>query len=662
VLAAALAACAPAVARPPSAALALGPCQATPGFTCLTVPVPLDRSGAAPGTIALSVERKGAAEGAAHSAVIALAGGPGQAALPLAASFAQATEPALAQRDLVVFDQRGTGRSDPLDCPAFEDLAALEGASVATIGMLVEACALQIGPGRGAFTTQESVQDIEAIRRALGYEKLVLYGTSYGTKVALEYAESFPQRVEALVLDSVVLTDQPSPFEIPTFQAIGPVLAELCSHHACAGITSNPLRDLARLTGRLRRHALRGPVYDGAGHRHTVTLDELGLLGILQGGDVNPALRALLPGAVRSALGHDPQPLLRLSLLAQGLIPNRPPTPPGGERETAEREEENDALFTDTICEETPFPWRRSAPPRTRNAEALAALRATPPSTFHPFDATSALDAGGVLACESWPDASAAPPAPGPLPNVPTLILSGAQDLRTPTANARSVAAEIPDAQLEVVPYTGHSVLGSDFSGCAQGAVDTFFAGGRVVPCAARNDTFAPTPIAPTRLASVRPPPGLQGKPGRTLTAVLDAIVDLNRQVIGATLEADQEPPSGSSFGGLRGGFARLTSSAATLRDFSFVPGVGLTGTFPIRDGQLQPSTIRVSGADASPGNVTFGGGRSVRGTLGGRHFDVSLATVRLSRAPAPGAWPARPVRFPLPALVAESPPTLVSP
>ncbi len=55
-----------------------------------------------------------------------------------------------------------------------------------------------------------------------------------------------------------------------------------------------------------------------------------------------------------------------------------------------------------------------------------------------------------------------------PLPNVPTLILSGADDLRTPTANAREVAAQIPDAQLLVVPNTGHSVLGADPTTCAQ--------------------------------------------------------------------------------------------------------------------------------------------------------------------------------------------------
>ena len=106
--------------------------------------------------------------------------------------------------------------------------------------MAFEHCALEIGPARGGYTTQESVEDIEAIRQAAGYEKLVLYGTSYGTKVAEEYAERYPQHVESLVLDSVVLPDGPEPFSIPTFQAIGSVLDELCSNNACAGITHQP--------------------------------------------------------------------------------------------------------------------------------------------------------------------------------------------------------------------------------------------------------------------------------------------------------------------------------------------------------------------------------------------------------------------------------------
>jgi pimeloyl-ACP methyl ester carboxylesterase len=604
--------------------------------------VPLDRTAPVPGTIFLSVARKLAGPIPSRDAVIGLAGGPGQAALPLSEFIASAIAPALSTRDLLVFDQRGTGRSDPLSCPIFKNQQALEAATSSTLGALFQQCALEIGPSRGAYTTSESVEDIEALRRAYGYEKLVLYGTSYGTKVALQYAERYPQHVEALVLDSVVPSSGLEPFAVPSFQALGSVLDELCSNGACAGITSNPLAEMAALTARLRKRSLSGSAYDGSGHRHSVSMDELGLWSLLSAGDLDPALRALLPAAVRSALDNDPDPLLRLYLIAQGLIPSLPSGPIEPELEQTAREEENNALYFATMCEESPFPWQRSGAPTTRSEEALTALRAIPSSAFYPFDATTALMTGPTVPCESWPQAAPAPSPLQPLPDVPTLILSGAQDLRTPTVYARGVAAELPGAQLLVVPYTGHSVIGSDLSGCAQKAVSAFFAGASVQPCAASPNPFAPTPVVPTKLASVHPPPGLAGNPGRTLTAALDALVDLNRLVIAATIQADQQLPSGSSFGGLRGGYARLTSSAAILKDFSFVPGVQLSGTFPVREGKLQPATVRITGTAASPGTIRIGSSEKlVRGTLGGQSFDVSLAHVKLSRVGAgSGEWP----------------------
>ena len=362
-------------------------CSGTPTFACTTIPVPLARNGAAPGSIPLAVERLQAGSTPSQSAVLALAGGPGQAADPLADFIAKTIAPALRTRDLIVYDQRGTGHSDPLNCPVFDSAQALEGSGAGKLG---ERCALQLGAARGAFTTQESVQDIETIRAALGYEKLVLYGTSYGTKVALEYAERYPQHVEALVLDSVVPPEGPDPFSLPTFQALPSVLGELCSAGACDHITANPLADIARLAGVLRRHPLSGSVYDGNGHRHDATLDEVGLLGILQAGDLNPALRALLPAAVQSALRGNPDPLLRLNLLSEGLIPNVPLPPHSPTEESSE--EENNALFLATSCEEKSFPWQRAAAPATRSTEALTALHALPSSDLYPFDAVTAWD------------------------------------------------------------------------------------------------------------------------------------------------------------------------------------------------------------------------------------------------------------------------------
>jgi pimeloyl-ACP methyl ester carboxylesterase len=601
-------------------ALALAPCPGSAEFSCTTLAVPLDRSGAQGGTVGLRVERLQASAAPSQAAVVALAGGPGQAAIPLAQATAKAMAPALATRDLLVFDQRGTGTSGPLAC------AALEGLEVQTVGPAFERCAQQLGAGRGSYTTQESVADIESIRQALGYRKLVLFGVSYGTKVALEYAERYPQNVEALVLDSVVPSDRSDPFSTSMFAAMRPVFEELCSAGACAGISSDPLGDVARLVVRLQKHALSGWVYDGNGHRHRSVLSNVDLLNLIGAGDLNPALRALLPASVESALRGDPAPLLRLNLLSEGLIPNLPGTP------FASSDGVDEALFVDTTCEEASFPWQRSAPAKTRLSEALGALHSLPSSAFYPFDASTAWADSILSGCAQWPNAAPPPPPVGPLPSVPTLILSGAQDLRTPTSGAQAVQARIAGAQLVVVPYTGHSVLGTDFSGCAQSALKAFFSSATAQQCEATHNPFAPTPITPAKLTLVKAVGGLPGRAGSTLAVVLDTILDLERQVVGATLQANQELPNGSSFGGLKGGFARITASALKLHRLSFVSGVQVTGTFVVHKGHLRPADLRVEGSQAAVGTVRVGASAHVSGTLGGRRFDVNLAKVNLAR------------------------------
>jgi pimeloyl-ACP methyl ester carboxylesterase len=623
----ALPALAPA-ARAQAATLAFSACPQSPAFQCATLPVALSRTGLAGGTIGLRIARLQSSGGAARSAVIALAGGPGQPALPFASFFAQVMAPALSARDLVTFDQRGTGESDPLHCASLGGVGSL-----AALARALSACANQLGSARGAFTTAESVADIEAIREALGYEKLVLYGTSYGTKVALEYAERYPQYVEALVLDSVVPVSGPEPFSIESFKAVAPVLDELCSAGACRHIAPDIVGEVRRLVARLRQAPLRGSVYDGAGAREQLSLGASSLFELLLAGDLNPALRALFPAALSAALAHHPASLLQLEAIADGLIPSLP-------RHHVEASEEpiDETLYWTTICEEESFPWQRSAPSATRLAEAKRALRAIPEAEFSPFFARVALATGPVLGCSSWPNIDPAPPPPGALPDVPTLILSGAQDMRTPTAQARRVAAQIPDAQLLVVPYTGHSVLGSDLSGCAQAAVSLFFAGLPVGKCPPTSNPFAPTPLPPQSVGHLPAQPGVPGKAGRTLTAALDTFLALDRILIAATLQADHALPSGVSFGGLYGGYARFTNTGVRLARLSFIPGLTLSGVLPVRNGKLLERALSVGGAGAAHGTILIGEDGHVSGDLGGRRFDTRIAAAKLSRSEASGA------------------------
>ena len=454
------------------------------GYSCARVAVPLDRTGAVPGTVSLLVKRIKSRARPARGAVFVLAGGPGQSATAaFAGDGVGLLYPAYRSRDVIVFDQRGTGRSGPLRCRALEQANLLSAEDAAG------RCATGLQSRRAFYTTSDSVEDVEAIRRELGIDRIALYGTSYGTKVALAYASRYPSHVERLALDSVVEAGGPDPLYSDTIAAVPRALRAVC-RGACSSFTRDPVGDLQSLVGQMRRRGrLRGPLVDAQGRIRTRSLGRNDLLGILIAGDFDPALRAAFPGAVRAGLRGDAAPLLRLS--RRTFTVDGDPPPP---------RILSAALYAATSCEETPFPWARNTPPdpAVRRRDALLAVTARPDSVFLPFDRATVLDSDLMTLCGRWAVASGPPPTAAPLPDVPVLLLEGEDDLRTPVENARRVAALFPQSRLVVAPATGHSVLGSDQSPCARRAFDRFFRGGRVpTRCGRVRRAFFPQPPPP---------------------------------------------------------------------------------------------------------------------------------------------------------------------
>src|SRR5271154_1278948 len=163
----------------------------------------------------------------------------------------------------------------------------------------------------------------------------------------------------------------------------------------------------------------------------------------------------------------------------------------------------NTPLYYATTCEEGLFPWSRAASPEQRLTEAAAAIHAGGPRAFAPFTTASVLGLSDMPERAFWPFNTPAPaPLQAPFPTVPTLILSGTEDLRTPTANAREVAAQIPGSKLLVVPNVGHSVLGDDPTNCSLDALKALFLGAPIKPCPASPPLLSLTPLAPARLAA----------------------------------------------------------------------------------------------------------------------------------------------------------------
>ncbi|MGZ8633325.1 MAG: alpha/beta hydrolase [Solirubrobacteraceae bacterium] len=588
------------------AAIAYAPCEPA-GFQCGQLPVPLDRAGAVPGTVTLSVKRVVATSNPTATAVVALAGGPGQAAIPVSTEFASILGPALATRDLLVYDQRGTGSSGRLTCPAFDH-------GVTSVVDAAAACANQLGAARGFYRTSDSVDDIEALRVESGYQKLVLFGVSYGTKVALDYAAKYPANVESLLLDSVVPPEGSDVLNISTFKTMPRALGEMCSGGACAGITTSVGHDLFNLVHKVGRKPISGTVNTPGGRGVKVRLDQDGALDILLAGDLNPTLRSELPGAMRSAIKDDKRPLLRLLLRAKGLtgIPNARLQ---GALDTAD----SDALFAATRCEESVFSWDRNAPAAQRASQAVSAARAHPVTDYQPFNYRVALRSESVPVCVAWPNASPPPAPPTALPQVPTLILSGGFDLRTPREDASSVAARIPGAQLVGVPYTGHSVVTSDLGDCSKSAIAAFFASQIAAQCPDAKQVIAPSPIAPTRLSRLAG----RTKALKTIAAVTATVRDIKLQFLGDEIAVGRATPVGSKVAGLRSGNATATSRGYNLRRVEFVPGVVVSGTVPVQAGS---STLTISGRTAPHGSLTMHTDGTVTGRLGGRKVSVRSA------------------------------------
>jgi pimeloyl-ACP methyl ester carboxylesterase len=588
------------------AAIPYAPCEPA-GFQCGQLAVPLDRAGAVPGTVTLNVKRVVASSNPTATAVVALAGGPGQAAIPASTEFASILGPALATRDLLVYDQRGTGSSGRLTCPAFEH-------GVTSVVDAAAACANQLGAARGLYRTSDSVDDIEAIRVESGYQKLVLFGVSYGTKVALDYAAKYPANVESLVLDSVVPPEGSDVLNVSTFKTMPRALGEMCSGGACNAITTSVGHDLFNLVHKLGRKPISGTVNTPTGHGLKVRLDQDGMLDILLAGDLNPTLRSELPGAMRSAIKDDTRPLLRLLLRAKGLtgIPNARLQGPLDDADS-------DALFLATRCEESAFPWDRKAAALERAKQAVNAAKAHPVTDYQPFNYKVALRSEAVPVCVAWPNASPPPAPPTPLPPVPTLILSGGFDLRTPREDAASVAVRIPGAQLVGVPFTGHSVVTSDLGDCSKNALAAFFAGQPAAQCPDAKQVIAPSPIAPTRLSRLAG----RTKALKTIAAVSATVRDVRLQFLGDEIAAGRATPSGSKVAGLRSGHATATSRGYTLRRVEFVPGVVVSGPVPAEAGS---STLTISGRAAPHGTLTMHPNGTVTGRLDGRKVSVHAA------------------------------------
>jgi pimeloyl-ACP methyl ester carboxylesterase len=146
--------------------------------------------------------------------LVPVAGGPGQGSIQFYAGYAEAFEKVRRKRHILLIDQRGTGDSATMDCAISDEL--IEGQfSIEQTVAETQGCLAALPHDPRFFTTSVAVQDLEALRVALGIPQLNLYGVSYGTRVAQHYLRRYPATTRTMILDGVV----------PPSLALGPVIA-----------------------------------------------------------------------------------------------------------------------------------------------------------------------------------------------------------------------------------------------------------------------------------------------------------------------------------------------------------------------------------------------------------------------------------------------------
>jgi pimeloyl-ACP methyl ester carboxylesterase len=360
--------------------------------------------------------------------LLLLAGGPGQAASTLG-PFAAQLALVRRTRDIVLIDQRGTGRSSPLDCPAFAPDEHAEFDIDPVPKSLL--CAWQLaarGVDASQYTTSAWVADLDAMREALGYARWNVWGGSYGTRVAQEYLRRHPERVRSLVLDGVAPPSMRISFDVwrTRDDALDGVIAACRASAPCTKAHPDPaatLADIRRTLGAGKTVTLRDPRTGVAREMH---MDFETVIGALQPLTYAPEAASLIPELLALARDGEYAPLLAASLAIVGDLPDQ----------------FNPALHYSVTCAEDV--------PRVTREERINGVA---------DGRVRALARRAIAVCDQWPKGGYPKDFATPVrSDVPVLLLSGGLDPVTPPAYASEVAKGFPRSRHVVARGFGHIV------------------------------------------------------------------------------------------------------------------------------------------------------------------------------------------------------------
>lgn len=367
----------------------------------------------------------------AADALTVINGGPGGSSIDMLVDMAGAIKPFTRERDVVVIDQRGTGRSTPLSCDALTDTT--ETPDLDTARRLTKECLASLPYDPRYFSTSVAVRDLEALRESLGYQQLSLYGVSYGTRVAMHYMRRFPDRTRAVVVDGVV----PPTFALGANIAIrsqitfDTLLARCAADQHCDATFPDLRVQFERVKARLTeqplplelRHPVTGlPTEIELTYGHLAIWVRLALYA--------PETSALIPLIIHQAAVEENY--LPIAANALNVLHQL-------------NESMQYGMHNAVVCTE-------DAPFFEHDAVAKGELEAT-------YLGRDIYDALAVM-CSVWPAGVMDEDMKAPLESdIPTLVLSGEFDPITPPDYGEAIMPGLSNATHIVAPGQGHGVL-----------------------------------------------------------------------------------------------------------------------------------------------------------------------------------------------------------
>ena len=356
-----------------------------------------------------------------------LAGGPGQAAAELAGQIYQGFGEIRKTRDLILIDQRGTGKSHPLQCDESLEIdpytSVPEDFSVTDI----EQCLSQLNGELSQYNSENAIRDFDAVREALGHQQVHIYGGSYGTRAGLVYMRMFPESIKSVVLDSV------GPIEVPigifgqsAAQSFTKLIDNCQNDESCARQYPELAKEFAEISANLSQAPITVEISHprlGTDTEFTISNDKF--ISTIQMQLYSTQTRSLVPLLIHQAYLGDFKPLA--GLIAQGE---------GGMGIYI-------ALHFNIVCNED-YP-KISASMKAEDAD-------------NNFAKGMSLEMIGKV-CAAWPTYQPSDDFYQTVTaDIPTLILSGELDPVTPASNGEKSDKNLPNSHHIISKNNAHIV------------------------------------------------------------------------------------------------------------------------------------------------------------------------------------------------------------